>query len=66
MSSAQIRIKALKKTGKLGALSAVDALEKNLHEMKNGASDVVLNIKTGKDVNFQYLVDVVSQWSGKP
>ncbi len=52
--------KSSKKTGNLGSLADVDTLEKNLHAIKNGASDVVLNIKTGRDVNFQYLVDVVS------
>ncbi|MFZ6775896.1 ExbD/TolR family protein [Undibacterium sp. Ji83W] len=57
--------KSTKKTGKLGGFPDLDALEKNLHEMKNGASDVVLNIKTGRDVNFQYLVDVVSTMVGQ-
>ncbi|MCH8621009.1 biopolymer transporter ExbD [Undibacterium sp. TS12] len=52
--------KNLHKSGKLGSATDIEALNKKLQEMRNGTSDVSINIKAGQGVKFRSLIDVAS------
>lgn len=52
--------KNLHKSGKLGSATDIEALNKKLQEMRNGASDVSIHIKAGQGVKFRSLIDVAS------